>query len=243
MNRILGSLKNVIVLSEVNPWGSFKPMLEQAQEWLSIINDEERRDLEDKTFVEQIRELQKRAENKGKRIIVRDWTVANFFSGIIQGKKPSRKLETLEALKSEYLLKPLVLMRDPYSTWVSNQENFSQYFKMDAQQFFSDYYQYLISIQDIPRLKLEDFTAFPKEYIEWICQYWKLSFDENCLNHYADFNRCTGDNTLAKEINKNNKIERIIARPWPKGMDHYMKKNLQRVYELTSYDLPKTGMI
>ena len=66
MNRILGSLENVIVLSEVNPWGSFKPMLEQAQEWFCLINSEEKRNLEGKTFAEQVGELQKRATEKGK---------------------------------------------------------------------------------------------------------------------------------------------------------------------------------
>ena len=116
MNRILGSLENVIVLSEVNPWGAFKPMLEQAQEWFGLINDEEKKDLQSKSFVQQVDELQKKAINRNLRLIIRDWSAANFMKGLVRKKTPSYKLETIEELNKSFPLQPLVLTRDPYTT-------------------------------------------------------------------------------------------------------------------------------
>lgn len=236
MNRILGSLENVIVLSEVNPWGSFKPMIEQAQEWFSLINSDERKDLEIRTFAEQVIELDKKAKKQCKQLIIRDWCTANFMKGLIKGKKPSYRLETIEALKDQYLLKPLAIVRDPYSTWKSNHEKFEKYFDMRPRRFFSDYCKYIITLRDLPRIRLEDFTAHPSEYMRWVCSYWGIAFDKNVLDKHGQFTRCTGDNTLAKPMTNNCKIKKVIAVPWAEDMNLKTKKELKKLYQLTSYE-------
>lgn len=236
INQILGSLENVIVLSEVNPWGSFKPMLEQAEEWFSLINAEEKRDLEGRSFAEQIRELERKAKNKYKKLIIRDWSAANFMKGLIKKKSPSHRLETIESLKDQYLLKPLVIVRDPYSTWKSNYEKFEKYFDLRPRQFFSGYYKYLITIRDIPRIRLEDFTTYPSEYMRWVCGYWGITFDENVFDKYGQFTRCTGDNTLAKSMTNNSKINKVTVVPWAEDMDIKTRKELKELYQLTSYE-------
>jgi hypothetical protein len=235
MNRILGSLENVIVLSEVNPWGSFKPMLEQAKEWFSLINAGEMRELEGKGFSEQIRELQKKATEKGSTIIIRDWSAANFMNGLVKNRKPSYRLETLNELSREFLLQPLVLMRDPYSTWESNADNFGQYFDLSPERFFLEYEKYLVSIKDIPRIKLEDFTSFPGEYMRWICKYWNLSFREKCLTDFYHYVSCTGDNTLAKPIKRSTGIQKINQAPWSNNIGQKATIALKRLYKMTSY--------
>ena len=236
MNRILGSLENVIVLSEVNPWGSFKPMLEQAQEWFCLINDEERRDLERRTFKEQIGELQKRATENGKTIIIRDWSTANFMKGLVRNRKPSYRLETMIELGRSFSLKPLVLMRDPYSAWKSNFDNFGKYFDLCPESFFREYGKYLFSIQSMPRIKLEEFTSFPREHIRWICGYWNLTFSEKCLTDFYQFVHCTGDNTLARPIERGSGIQKVGPEPWPENLDQKTINTLKRAYRMTSYN-------
>jgi len=235
MNRILGSLVNVIVLSEVNPWGSFKPMLEQAQEWFRLINAEQKRDLEGRTFAEQIGELQKRATEKGKTIIIRDWSTANFIKGLVPNRKPSYRLETMIELGRSFSLKPLVFMRDPYSTWKSNSDNFGKYFNLSPENFFREYGRYLAAIQSMPRIKLEDFTAFPSDYMRWICEYWDLPYAEKCLTDFFQFVHCTGDNTLAKPIDRAAGIQKVSPEPAPKNLDQKTILFLKRIYHSTSY--------
>jgi hypothetical protein len=237
LNRILGSLKDVIVLSEVNPWGSFKPMLEQAQEWFRLINAEEKRGLEGRTFAEQIGELQKRATEKGKTIIIRDWSTANFMKGLVRDRKPSYRLETMIELGRHFSLKPVVLMRDPYSTWKSNSDNFGKYFDLSPESFFCEYRRYLASIQSMPRIKLEELTYFPREHIRWICEYWNLTFSEKCLMDFYQFVHCTGDNTLARPIERGAGIQKVSPEPWPENLDQKTIKLLRRVYSMTSYNL------
>lgn len=236
MNRILGSLENVIVLSEVNPWASFKPMLEQAQEWFCLINSDEKKNLEGKTFAEQVGELQKRATEKGKTIIIRDWSTANFMKGLVRNRKPSYRLETMIELGSSFSLKPLALMRDPYSTWKSNSHNFGKYFDLSPESFFREYGRYLASIQSMPRIKLEEFTSFPRDYTRWICEYWNLPFSEKSLTNFCHFIHCTGDNTLARPIERSEGIQKIGSEPWPKDLDRKMLNALKKVYDMTSYN-------
>lgn len=236
MNRILGSLENVIVLSEVNPWGSFKPLLEQAQEWFSLINDKDRRDLEIKTFAQQIEELQKRATEKGKTIIIRDWSTANYMKGLMRDRKPSYRLETMIELGRNFSLKPLVLMRDPYSAWKSNSDNFGKYFDLSPESFFREYGKYLSSIQSMPRIKIEEFTSFPREHTQWICGYWNLTFSEKSLTDFYQFVHCTGDNTLARHIERGVGIQKVSPDPWPSNWGHKTLKSLKKVYDMTSYN-------
>jgi len=237
MNRILGSLENVIVLSEVNPWGSFKPMLDQAQDWLSLINGQEKKELERTTFAEQVRELQKRADLKGKRIVIRDWSAANFMKGLVRKKTPSYKLETIQALNKSFPLQPLVLTRDPYTTWKSNFKNFQKYFDLDKEAFFYGYEKYLEASQSFPRIRLEDFTAFPQDYVRWICEYWDLPFSEKGVENFHAFDRCTGENTLAKKMDGRDRIRPVGKDPWPTDLDLKTKRMLQKVYSKTSYEV------
>jgi hypothetical protein len=237
MNRILGSLENVIVLSEVNPWGAFKPMLEQAQDWFGLINDEEKKDLQSKGFVQQVDELQKKAINRNLRLIIRDWSAANFMKGLVRKKTPSYKLETIEELKKSFPLKPLVLTRDPYTTWKSNFENFQKYFDLDKETFFYGYEKYLHASQSFPRIRLEDFTAFPQNYVRWICEYWDLPFSANGAENFHAFDRCTGENTLAKKMDGRDQIRPVRIDPWPTDLDLKTKRILQRAYAWTSYEV------
>lgn len=236
MNRILGSLQNVIVLSEVNPWGSFKPMLEQALEWFSLINDKEKRALEGKSFGEQILELRKKAIEKGKTIIIRDWSTANFMKGVVRDRDPSYRLETIIELEKIFSIKPLVLMRDPYSTWKSNMENFGTYFDLRPETFFFAYIKYMGCIESLPRILLEDLTAFPSNYIRWVCEYWNLTYSEKSLESFCQFTYCTGDNTLAKPIERSAGIQIVKTAPWSNNMNLRTLETLKKIYSMTSYN-------
>ena len=81
LNRMLGSLKDVVMLSEVNPlgggasWGGskkFSDVKSQALHWYGI-------ELESNEYADQIDELATKTNKDKKILIVRDWPFINFI--------------------------------------------------------------------------------------------------------------------------------------------------------------------
>ena len=81
LNKCLGSLPNVVMLSEVSPigggWGkegpdSFTTVKEQAKNWYQI-------ELSSDDFVENIVELEKFCNDNKLYLVVRDWSFINFM--------------------------------------------------------------------------------------------------------------------------------------------------------------------
>jgi hypothetical protein len=159
------------------------------------------------------------------------------MKGLVRKKTPSYKLETIQALNKSFPLQPLVLTRDPYTTWKSNFENFQKYFDLDKKTFFYGYEKYLEAAQSFPRIRLEDFTAFPQKYVRWICKYWDLPFSEKGVENFHAFDRCTGENTLAKKMDGRDQIRPVGIDPWPTDLDLKTKRMLQKVYSTTSYEV------
>ena len=86
LNRCLGSLPNVVMMSEVNPLGggvgvggnknSFTTVAEQAKHWYQL-------ELESKTFAENIIELEKICERNFQRQHSIFWTAMEWIKRVI----------------------------------------------------------------------------------------------------------------------------------------------------------------
>ncbi len=79
VNQLLGAHQDCAVRSEVNPAASFKPIAEQARDWLSLIEADEAEDFPLLPYAEQVRILHRRAGERDKSLIIRDWVTANFL--------------------------------------------------------------------------------------------------------------------------------------------------------------------
>jgi hypothetical protein len=184
LNQCLGSLPNVIILSEVNPQGSgsgrgkisYKTVREQAKNWYQI-------DLKSDEFAEGILELESICAERGKHLIVRDWTYVNF---IPDSNAPNRLL-TLEALAGKCELTPFAFVRNAIDVWISLR-------CPEPQVFFPAYLRYVKAIteRELPIFKYEDFCQNPEKVLRGICEVTGLEYTEAYKN-YSQFDKVHGD--------------------------------------------------
>lgn len=197
VNQLLGTHPDCLVLSEVNPAASFKPIAEQAVEWLQLIAANGASGFELLPYVDQIRTLERLAAERGKRLLVRDWTSVNFIQ-CSPYAYPSRRLEQVVYLADRLAIAPLAVVRRAADVYLSWRANFPQ-FDIGVDAFADVYLDYAAAVRDYPIVRLEELQANPARELLRIFEAFGLSEAplEHVLGHFHEFDRCTGNNTLA----------------------------------------------
>lgn len=187
LNQCLGSLPDVVIMSEVNPlgggWGkkqeySLTSVQEQAKYWYQI-------ELGSKGFVDSVLELEQICTENNKHLILRDWTFSNFMPHRVNDNNPPNKLLTLEVLRGKCHLIPFVFVRDAIDVWISRGTP-------PVNEFFKRYLQYIEAIHDLPAFKYETFSRQPGFVINEICNLTGITYSESWHN-YRDFRTIHGD--------------------------------------------------
>lgn len=221
LNQCLGSLPNVVMMSEVNPLGggagkgqiSYQTIKSQAKNWYSI-------DLKSdgNNFVASALELEKICEKNNRQLIIRDWSYINFMPDKENNYNPPQRLLILESLKGKCKLIPFAFVRDAIDVWISCCKLIS-IMKYDLEKFFGYYLNYIKAIIDanIPIFKYEDFTLDPGNIIKNICSYSGLQYSSS-YNNFNKFDKINGDvqfGNSSRGIRQNNikpLLRRIIPR-------------------------------
>lgn len=189
LNQCLGSLPNVVILSEVNPLGggdgkgdvSVTTVKDQAKHWYDI-------EIKSEGFADEILELEKVCTNKGKHLIVRDWSFVNFVPWQHNNMNSPDSLLILEELRGRSELKPFAFVRDSIDVWISRGAN------PEVETFFAEYLKYVKAIvkENIPMFKYEDFCKDPDHIIKKICDYTGIEYSDSYKN-YSSFTTVNGD--------------------------------------------------
>ena len=185
LNQCLGSLPNVVILSELNPLGGGggqgapRTVRAQAQDWYQI-------ELESDEFAEGILELEEICRRENRHLIVRDWSFVNFAPWRLNDWDPPNRLLTLEALRGKCKLVPFAFVRDSIDVWISR--------GVPVERFFPSYLRYAKTILkgDLPIYKYETFCRTPGELIHDICEYAGLEYSDSWKN-YESFTTVNGD--------------------------------------------------
>jgi hypothetical protein len=198
-NQLLGVHPQCLVLSEVNPAGSYKPVADQAIEWLELAGPDERDQIHGLPYGRQIRLLRERAAQRNRTLVVRDWNTPNFLPGIAPHVAASGALEQamyLERAGLEPL--PLVVTRRAAAVYRSIVDNFAQLRELTLDSFAAAYIAYARAVATLPRLHLESLRAQPQGGAERLLQAFGLdpSPAANVLRDFHGFRKCTGNNTL-----------------------------------------------
>jgi hypothetical protein len=187
LNKCLGSLPDVLMLSEVNPlgggWGldleqSATSVKAQAKEWYQIA-------LRSDDYLEGILELEKICLQDGKNLVIRDWTYINYFPDQANDYHPPEKLLAYDSLNPHCDLIPFVFVRDSIDVWISRG-------LPSAKSFFKHYLNYIEDVVEFPSYKYEDFCEKPGQVIREICHQTGLPYDESWKN-YQDYQNVHGD--------------------------------------------------
>jgi hypothetical protein len=195
LNRCLGCIRQNLVLSEVNPHGGVVAVEKQARDWFGLLDQREYEALLPRSYPEKILVVLKKALERGKHLIVRDWCVINFLAaaGVSQAKyEPSGLLEQPLYLESVGLrLRPIVFARRAASVYASK-----IFASVALEVFAGAYLAFAKSVCTLPVFHYEDFCADPPTALLGICRALSVAYDPAFVHHFAEFDNCTGDNTI-----------------------------------------------
>jgi hypothetical protein len=202
VNQLLGTHPDCLILSEVNPAASVVAVAAQASDWMALIGPGEIEQFEALSYSQQVARLDELARSKNKMLVVRDWVTVNYLLGA-GGHEivPSGILEqSFYLTHAGYSLRPLVVTRKAAAVYQSLRQNFPQLAGLSAEDFASSYLAYAHAVSTFPRVSLEALQTAPRETLLRILQTLALSTGhvDNQLETFANFQRCTGNNTLGK---------------------------------------------
>ena len=188
LNRCLGSLPDVVIMSEVNPvWSGsgddadLSTVRTQAKQWYNI-------DLRSENYTDSILELEEICNKEGKHLVIRDWPFINFVPFPFNNMKPAGSLVAIEELTGKCDFKAFAFVRDAIDVWISRGAD------PDVESFFNEYLAYVKAVvaTGMPVFKYEDFCSDPDSIMKEICEYTGIPYSESYRN-YASFVNAKGD--------------------------------------------------
>jgi len=198
-NQLLGVHPQCLVLSEVNPAASYKPIVEQAVEWLGLAEGDEAPALRSLPYRRQIPLLRERAADRGRTLVVRDWVTANFLPGTAPHVVPSGAVEQILYLERAGLEPvPLVVSRRAGAVYQSIVTNFSHLRELTVDAFADAYLAYAKAVASLPRLHMESLRAAPEAGVRRLLEAFGLDATPVAalLRDFHGFRKCTGNTTL-----------------------------------------------
>jgi hypothetical protein len=201
VNQLLGVHPDCLVLSEVNPAASFMPVVEQAVEWLGLVEKPERNAFDALPYHEQIGTLDRRAAARDKQLVVRDWVTVNFLPGTARdGTMPSGQLEQCLYLEHGGMQpRPLVIARRAAAVYRSIRRSFAHLRDLEPDAFAAAYLSYAHSVAGLPTIHLEELRGAPAKTLERVLLALGLEATppDTLLGTFHGFRNCTGNTTLA----------------------------------------------
>jgi len=186
LNRCLGVLSNVVMLSEINAEAlcpnTCNTIDLQAKKWYNI-------DVKKHEFIKAIREVYDYCSSNGKVLIIRDWSFGSFVPSRYNNFKPSKTLYSLILLSKYFPVRVFAFVRDPIDVWLSMYYSKRTFYDIHLNylfEFINQLYEFNIKV-----FYYEDFCRRPKQEMEKICKYCGLEFDPEFLDRYKyNFNVC-----------------------------------------------------
>ena len=189
LNRCLGSLSNVVIMSEVNPlgggWGEKKEkspttIKTQAKQWYNI-------SLKSNGFCEEALELASICKKQKKHLIIRDWSYVNFVPHEYNNFNPPNRLLSYEQLKGKCHLVAFAFIRDSIDVWISRNTP-------PVKEFYKQYSKYIDEIlkNNIKIFKYENFCQNPDLEMKEICRYIGIEYS-SAYKNYNKFTNVNGD--------------------------------------------------
>jgi hypothetical protein len=184
ISRCLSSMDNIALLSEIHPFGyqsqqSLNPLM-QAHEWFNLLTQSDINHVtknQPYPFVDAIRLIKKRCDERDLLLIIRDWTHIDF-TGWPHNPTPSYKLTTAKVLSKKFNVIKTASVRHPIDQWLSFKESQSwAKTEYTLEQFLHGYRKFAEQAQKMGYIRYEDFVNSPQTVMEQLCNNLNLPFD------------------------------------------------------------------
>ncbi|MBI4184614.1 MAG: hypothetical protein HY521_11525 [Proteobacteria bacterium] len=196
ISRCLASMSEVVLLSEIHPRGAnvFNP-LQQAFEWFQLVSLPEfvgRPITDDDSFIEAIALIESRAAERGKTLVIRDWTHLDY-TGAPYIKAPSHRLLLAEVLSRRFAVIHAATVRHPLDQWLSLQQLRAVARELTVEAYLKGYRAFAERARAIGFIRYEDFAADPDAALTALCERLAVAFDPGYRQRWQEYRFVTGE--------------------------------------------------
>ena len=195
-SKCLGCMDGVLLLSEIHPLGTswFNP-LDQAQGWFRLLTAADVADLRRRggvSFADAIGLIRRRAADRGRALVVRDWSHLDF-TGVPFVERPAYRLLTAEALHPAFALRQLCTVRHPLDQWLSLRRLALVQGRLTPEAYLHGYRRFAEVAAAVGFVRYEDLTREPAPMMRRVCERLALPFDPGFEDRWWHYRLVTGD--------------------------------------------------
>lgn len=197
ISRCLGSMNNIVLLSEIHPYGYQKQLinpLAQAHEWFDLLQPDDMTRIKENpnfSFVDAIEMIKNRCDERKQMLVIRDWSHIDF-TGWPHNNKPAYKLTTAKTLACRFTIVRTATVRHPIDQWLSFRESQSwagSEFSLDK--FLYGYRKFSEVAVKMGYERYEDFIDKPEFILDKLCRKLRIPFDPHFEDNWGSYQSIT----------------------------------------------------
>lgn len=211
LSRCLGCMDDIILLSEIHPYGlKWNNPLGQANEWFKLFTAQEIEAITKTgiSFIDSIKLIHEKCNERGKTLIIRDWSHLDYF-----GKPfipaPSFHSTLVRKLKDHFDIIQTSLIRHPIDLWLSLRHLTIMQDQLSINEYLLGYLRFSEFVQKSGFIKFETFTEEPDQQLSRLCENLRVNFDISYKDKWYDFSHVSGARGNIKE---NHRVIRPLGR-------------------------------
>jgi hypothetical protein len=200
VNRCLGSMRNIQVLSEVHPRDPQRKITHQAAAWFQLLSEDDLpwlRDISTRdpttTFAEIVVRLAERSAAQGRHLVLRDWSHLDFLGVPFVRDTPMRLL-TEDALRDRCKLRQAFIVRHPLDQFASSASRPAMGPHLTPARFLDAYLAFARAAADRGFQRYEDLVEYPDQNLQRLCEKLRIPFDPGYRERWPSYDKLTGDN-------------------------------------------------
>lgn len=208
--RFLACMPGVVLLSECNPSsallysGDLNPH-KQLRDWypqlFDAALDSPAQDLAaPDRFGEFICDLERRAQDRGAQLVIRDYSYVDFV-GVPFNWDPPRHSSLVGALKGKIETRSAVIVRRPLKQYDSLRSHRNLEHVLSPQIFLSGYSAFMKEFADAFLVRYEDVVHHPHEVVERLCAHLNIPFSADFMQRFVQYRSVTGHLDRADDPN------------------------------------------
>ena len=195
VSKCLACMPGHVLLSEVHPRAAFFDPMVQAHEWFGLLTESELKAFfapKDKSYSDAIKFIHSRCVERGKKLIIRDWTHVDFTPGSYP-VKPTLHLSQVEELSRHFNVKNIALVRHPVDSYLSLIRLADYRGRLRVSTYLKGFRAYAEIAVKTGFVRFEDFCTQPAVVLGKVCDALGLEFDPDFEKRFSGYANITGD--------------------------------------------------
>lgn len=200
VNRCLGSMQDICVLSETHPFDPQAKIAGQAARWFQLLGEGDTRWLETlssrpplEAYADIVVCLAERCAGRGCHLVLRDWSHLDFL-GVPFVERPPLELLTARALEGRCDLRQAFVVRHPLDQYASSASRPGMAPHLTPRRFMAAYHAFARLAASGGFQRYEDFVAAPDDWLRRLCARLETPHDDSYRERWQAYDKLTGDN-------------------------------------------------